>query len=66
MNNDGHTRLVVGLLGAVSCLSLIGIGVLAALGKPVPDVFGTVASTATGALVGILVPHGPVQPPKAG
>ena len=44
------------ILAAVGGLAVLGIIVLAALGRPLPDVLGLVATTAAGALAGIILP----------
>jgi hypothetical protein len=48
-------RIVIGILGAVSVLSVVGIVLLATFGYECPPSLVSVASISTGALVGIVV-----------
>lgn len=49
-------RIVVGALGGAVLLTIGGAIVLAAVGKPIPDVLTALGSAAVGALAGLLAP----------
>lgn len=54
-------RVVVGSLGAAVVLAVIGSIILAALGKPSPEILIALGSAAVGALAGLLAPSPAAQ-----
>ena len=48
-------RYVVWILGAVALLAIVGVLVLSALGRDVPEMAGTLGGVAVGALASMLV-----------
>ena len=54
--NVSVLRLVVAILGAVCGVCLVGIIVLAGMGKEPPAALASICSISAGALIGILVP----------
>lgn len=67
MNDRTTVNLVVGGLGVVALVCILGIVVLAAMGRAIPEILGLVGTTDVGALAGVLSqtnthPPTPVQP----